>query len=418
MSNVTLFVPLENGTTMMVPPDMEDAQSEKQEGERKYGDVKFADPANGKYPIDTEEHIRAAWNYIHKGKDADKYSPDKLAAIKSRIVSAWKEKIEKSGPPEAREDAMAENENEERKREEREDAARRDAEGERMTKVIMDAMEKRFDAFAKRLDAMEADSSRRDAGEKKREEEDCSRGDGDLGKIREDSRRRDSRARRDGESEEEYNRRCDAEEEEERKREDSRKREDARRRDSEEERKREDARRRDAEEARKREDAARREDAVSHAELKREVDRLRNLMLKQPSDDDRNALAAIRDRISHVAAYYDDAVPTPLPGETPLAFRRRAISKYQPKSKNFKSIDLASITDAEAFDAIEAVIIQDAVAAAKAPGVVPMGTIRERKRHDETGRVITEYEGDPAAWTSQFAAPRMVGSLILEKGGK
>lgn len=33
-------------------------------GEHKYGDVEFADTTNNKYPIDTPEHVRAAWNYI------------------------------------------------------------------------------------------------------------------------------------------------------------------------------------------------------------------------------------------------------------------------------------------------------------------------------------------------------------------
>lgn len=76
------------------------------EGERKYGDVKFADPTNKKYPIDTEEHIRAAWNYIHKAKDSDKYSASEVAAIKRRIVAAWKEKIDKDGPPSADEHSV------------------------------------------------------------------------------------------------------------------------------------------------------------------------------------------------------------------------------------------------------------------------------------------------------------------------
>ncbi len=34
-------------------------------GEKQYGDVEFADPANNKYPIDTPKHIRAAWSYIN-----------------------------------------------------------------------------------------------------------------------------------------------------------------------------------------------------------------------------------------------------------------------------------------------------------------------------------------------------------------
>lgn len=32
------------------------------EGEHKYGTVDFADRTNKKYPIDTPEHVRAAWN--------------------------------------------------------------------------------------------------------------------------------------------------------------------------------------------------------------------------------------------------------------------------------------------------------------------------------------------------------------------
>lgn len=74
-----------------------------QEGTDKYGDVTFADPTNKKYPIDTEEHIRAAWNYINHPDAADKYSADDLAAIKRRIVEAWKAKIDAAGPPGASE---------------------------------------------------------------------------------------------------------------------------------------------------------------------------------------------------------------------------------------------------------------------------------------------------------------------------
>lgn len=71
------------------------------EGENKYGDVKFADEKNKKYPIDTEEHIRAAWNYINKDSNASKYSSSDVSSIKSKIVAAWKAKIDKNGPPSA-----------------------------------------------------------------------------------------------------------------------------------------------------------------------------------------------------------------------------------------------------------------------------------------------------------------------------
>ena len=60
------------------------------EGERKYGDVDFADPVNNKYPIDTEEHVRGAWSYIHHKDNAAKYDKDEVESIKSRIQKAAK----------------------------------------------------------------------------------------------------------------------------------------------------------------------------------------------------------------------------------------------------------------------------------------------------------------------------------------
>ena len=61
------------------------------EGEHKYGDVKFADTTNKKYPIDTEEHIRAAWSYINHKDNAAKYDQDEVETIKGRIKRAAKE---------------------------------------------------------------------------------------------------------------------------------------------------------------------------------------------------------------------------------------------------------------------------------------------------------------------------------------
>ena len=59
-------------------------------GEHKYGDVEFADPTNNKYPIDTPDHIRAAWSYINHDQNAAKYSGDEVEQIKNRIRKAAK----------------------------------------------------------------------------------------------------------------------------------------------------------------------------------------------------------------------------------------------------------------------------------------------------------------------------------------
>ena len=58
------------------------------EGERECGDVEFADPTNNKYPIDSAEHVRAAWAYINKGSNAEKYSKADAEQIRERIRRA------------------------------------------------------------------------------------------------------------------------------------------------------------------------------------------------------------------------------------------------------------------------------------------------------------------------------------------
>ena len=57
-----------------------------------YGDVKYADPGyrdnKKRYPIDTPDHIRAAWSYINQADIAAFYDAKQLAAIKARIKAA------------------------------------------------------------------------------------------------------------------------------------------------------------------------------------------------------------------------------------------------------------------------------------------------------------------------------------------
>jgi hypothetical protein len=66
----------------------EDVKPER--GEHEYGDVEYADPVNKKYPVDTPEHVRAAWSYINHADNAAKYKKDEVATIKGRIKRAAK----------------------------------------------------------------------------------------------------------------------------------------------------------------------------------------------------------------------------------------------------------------------------------------------------------------------------------------
>ncbi len=57
-------------------------------GVHEYGDVEFADTTNNKYPIDTPEHVRAAWSYINHADNAAKYGKEEVETIKDRIKRA------------------------------------------------------------------------------------------------------------------------------------------------------------------------------------------------------------------------------------------------------------------------------------------------------------------------------------------
>ncbi len=60
------------------------------EGLHEYGDVEFADSTNHKYPIDSPEHVRAAWSYINQKDNAAKYDAGEVKTIKDRIKQAAK----------------------------------------------------------------------------------------------------------------------------------------------------------------------------------------------------------------------------------------------------------------------------------------------------------------------------------------
>jgi phage head maturation protease len=68
--------------------------------------IEYADPgyqADGRkrYPIDTERHIRAAWNFINRPSNAQRYTVVQHDKIKAKIIAAWREKIDEDGPPSA-----------------------------------------------------------------------------------------------------------------------------------------------------------------------------------------------------------------------------------------------------------------------------------------------------------------------------
>ena len=339
-------------------PDPDEARSdtEKSEGKKKYGDVKFADPEHSKYPIDTEEHIRAAWNYIHKEKDADKYSAEDLAAVKKRIVAAWKDKIDPDGPPEAedrKDDDMAD-----------EKEARKD--GEPDFAMLMDSMNK----LCERMDAME--KSRADADTKAEEH----KAGEEAAKAAEERAKMD--AKKDADKEEEK-----------------------------------------AEE--KAEDKDAKKDAVHVENLEKQVAELQARLsgvVRERTFEDREAISAAYRRADSIYQMHGMHTPESIPGETPIAYRKRLANGLRRYSKTYSDYRLDSVPDDQTFALVEEKIYLDADAAARSPDNMPAGRLIPHVSNSN-GHTVTRFYGDAAAAWSLFMPPmRLKGGPRAEQKGK
>ena len=137
------------------------------------------------------------------------------------------------------------------------------------------------------------------------------------------------------------------------------------------------------------------------AELKHQIARATS----EPSIDDRNQLADARSRADSVfQAALGRPVPDPIPGERPIAYRRRLAEPLKQFSPTLKAARFDNVGGA-AFDVVEERIFADARAAVRANEVMPAGQLRAIHKR-ELGHDVTEYVGDPAvAW-----APFTLGS--------
>lgn len=54
------------------------------EGEREYGEVEIADSTNKNYPIDSADHVRAAWSEINHADNATTYDTGEVRTIMNR----------------------------------------------------------------------------------------------------------------------------------------------------------------------------------------------------------------------------------------------------------------------------------------------------------------------------------------------
>lgn len=269
---------------------------------------------------------------------------------------------------------------------------------------LVDAVMKRVDA---RMDAFEKDrkdASRKDEGKdlgedptettqgEKRDSRKDEKGEGEERRPLEAADRKDAHRKND-ESDEEL----EGERREKEKLEKDRK--DA------EDREREDRARKDAAYA-----AADRSAQAKIAELEARI----NAVYREDSIENRNALAETRARADGIyQALTGQPASQPMPGETPIAYRKRMADGLRKYSDRMKDVRVDALTG-EAFAVIEDHIYTDAEAAIRSDAVIGPGELRAIVKNDR-GRERTEYVGDASVTWAPFSAGAYIGAVKLNR---
>lgn len=142
---------------------------------------------------------------------------------------------------------------------------------------------------------------------------------------------------------------------------------------------------------------------TKHEKELREIRAVMQKALRQPTIEERNAIASARKRADSVYSMLGREMPEWMPGESPTAYRHRLADGLKDTSVSLKKTVMDSLPD-DVFNVMEERVYADALEAAKKPAVGQPMRLRPHTYQDETGHNITEYFGDPMAWMSPFMA--------------
>lgn len=131
---------------------------------------------------------------------------------------------------------------------------------------------------------------------------------------------------------------------------------------------------------------------------------------REQSGEEAAALTAAQNRADSVLAQLGGRASPPIAGETPLEYRRRMlrdIAQYTPQFKNsrFGSLDAGMV------EVIEPRVYADAANAAYAAADATPGVLIPFEERDVSGRVITKFHGDIAAFLAPFTLSGQSGRI-------
>ncbi|MGC9216183.1 hypothetical protein [Acidithiobacillus sp.] len=177
-----------------------------------------------------------------------------------------------------------------------------------------------------------------------------------------------------------------------------------------------------ADAAEDREDRARKDAAQSAsnratqakiAELEKQL----SAVYREPTMEDRNALSETRARADGIyQALTGQTASAPMPGESPISYRKRMADGLRKYSDRMKEVRVDSLTG-EAFKLIEDTIYEDAQNAIRSDSIIPEGQLRKIVRMDR-GREKTEYVGDPSVTWGPFSAGAVMGARLTNPSVK
>jgi hypothetical protein len=129
---------------------------------------------------------------------------------------------------------------------------------------------------------------------------------------------------------------------------------------------------------------------------------------RQPTMDDANAIATAYHRYDSIYQMLGERVPQHMPGESPIAYRRRLADGLRKHTKTWKEHVLHDAVTGPAFDMLEQSIIDEALAEAKNPTRTDANAGRLIERTTvQNGKTRTEFYGDSSVAFAPFEAPVM-----------
>lgn len=148
-----------------------------------------------------------------------------------------------------------------------------------------------------------------------------------------------------------------------------------------------------------------RADAAEVSLLKRRLDEMQAQIDARATrtDEEADKFLVAQARADEAYQPWGRAAPRPMDGESLLQYRRRLLEGVQEHTA-YKEVNLRAIAaDAAAFGVIEGQIISEAAKVGRSPASVPDGELREVRRSSGSGHQITEFIGDPRSWMSAHA---------------